>query len=402
MPVYQYQADDRDGRRASGEITAPSRDRALADLAAAGLRSIRLEEPAPADIEVVDAEIVPEREKLSLAEAVDLSALVSALADSELPLDSGLKAAAMELPNGRLARAMSAISKRLSEGLPLDEALASQRERFPLHVRALVAAGLRSGRLATVLEEFVALERSAAALRRRVGLTLAYPAILLAILFGIFAFFTVAVFPDLAKILDDFDAELPWETQLAVGFSDSGAYLLLGNVVVILGAWVLIWIASDLPELRSMLNAFPLLGPIARWAALSRFARLLALLLECRLPLAESLRMAGAGSRDADLASACRKAAVDLEDGRPLGESLALYPAFPRSLGPIVAWGQRAAALPDALRTAADMFEGRLQSQLGLLRTLVPALAFLLVLWGVFFLMSAVMLPLVNLINKLT
>jgi type II secretory pathway component PulF len=402
MPNYRYEAEGRDGRKTSGEITAASRERALAQLSAAGLRSIRVAE-APIDAgEGVDAEIVPDAEQLSLSDAVDLSALISGLASSGLPLDAGLKAAALEMPKSTLARTLLAVSRRLAEGAPLDQAVASQGNRFPPHVRGLVFAGLRSGRLATVLEEFVSLEHRAAELHRQIALTLAYPAILISLLCGIFTFFAVAVFPSLSKILDDFDIMYSMPTQIAVGFSDAGMYALLGNMAVIFGVWLLMWLSSDLPELRSMLKSFPLLGPIARWAALSRFVRLLALLLESRLPLAESLRMAGEGSRDAELSIASRKAAGAIEDGRSLDESLALHSAFPRSLGPIVVWGHRAAALPEALRMASEMFDGRLQSQLGLLRTAVPALTFLIVLWGIFFLIAAVLFPMIGLIEKLT
>lgn len=407
MPTYRYEADDRDGQRKSGEVAAPSREQAIARLSSEGLSAIRILEPpilepSADESEIVMAEIVPAQERLSLAEAVDLSALAAGLAASGLPLDAGLKAAAMEAPSRRLSRALLSVSRHLGAGLPLDEALAAQGERWPLHVRGLVLAGLHSGRMATVLEEFVAIERHAAQLRRRVVLTLAYPAILTSILLAAFAFFAVAVFPALANVLDDFDVGLPPTTQIAVGFSANGMYVLLGNVAVVLGAWLLIWLASDVPELSSMLKAFPLLGPIARWAALSRFARMLALLLEGRLPLAESLRMAGDGARDADLASACRKAAGAIENGCSLEESLSTHAAFPRSLSPIVAWGRQAAALPEALNTAADMFEARLQSQLGLLRTAVPALTFLAVLWGALFLVAAVALPMVSLIERLT
>jgi type II secretory pathway component PulF len=407
MPTFRYEADNRDGQRMSGEIAAPSREQAIARLSLDGLSAIRILEPSTlessaGEAEIVRAEIVPAERQLSLAETVDLSALAAGLAASGLPLDTGLKAAALEAPNRRLSRALLAISRRLSAGLPLDEALGAQGERLPPHVRGLVLAGLHSGRMASLLEEFVAMERHAAQLRRRVALTLAYPAVLISVLLGAFAFFAAAVFPALAVILDDFDADLPAATQVAIGFSDQGVYALLGNVIVVFCAWLIIWLASDLPELCSMLKTFPLLGPIARWAALSRFARMLALLLEASLPLAESLHMAGDGARDADLASACRKAAVAIENGYSLEEALMLHSAFPRSLSPIVAWGRQAAALPEALNTAADMFEARLQSQLGLLRTAVPALTFLAVLWGALFLVAALLLPMIGLIEKLT
>jgi type II secretory pathway component PulF len=178
--------------------------------------------------------------------------------------------------------------------------------------------------------------------------------------------------------------------------------LLAGCLLLIPSGWLLVWLSADVPELRSMLKSVPLLGPIARWAALARFSRLLALLIENRLTMPECLRLAGAGSRDAELLGACRLAADSTEGGQSLRASLGALAAFPKSLGPIAEWGEQARALPEALRTAAEMFEGRVETQLTLLRMLTPPLTFLLVLWGLLFLVSGALLPMVGLIEKLT
>ncbi|HXT59671.1 MAG TPA: hypothetical protein VN699_13610, partial [Pirellulales bacterium] len=105
MPTYRYQAQDAGGRPESGEVAADSREQAIAHLAIAGLRSVRLSE-AP-DEAVFDAAIVDadDQTPLSVAETVDLGALLATLAESRLPLDAGLKAASLELGRGPLARA---------------------------------------------------------------------------------------------------------------------------------------------------------------------------------------------------------------------------------------------------------------------------------------------------------
>ncbi|HEV7221079.1 MAG TPA: hypothetical protein VGN42_00160, partial [Pirellulales bacterium] len=124
MPTYRYQAQDPEGQPKSGEVAAGSREQAIARLAAGGLRSVRLID-AP-DETVFDAAIVEseDRTPLSVAETVDLGALLATLAESRLPLDAGLRAASLELGRGPLARALSALSSQLHRGLPLDEALA--------------------------------------------------------------------------------------------------------------------------------------------------------------------------------------------------------------------------------------------------------------------------------------
>src|SRR4051794_1551438 len=87
-------------------------------------------------------------------EALELSAQLSGLARAGLPLASSLAALAEELPRGRLRRAMVDLARGLEAGRPVGEALDDPSGRIPPHVRGLVAAGVRSGRLGEILGEF--------------------------------------------------------------------------------------------------------------------------------------------------------------------------------------------------------------------------------------------------------
>ena len=68
-----------------------------------------------------------------------------------------------------------------------------------------------------------------------------------------------------------------------------------------------------------------------------------------------------------------------MESGRVLYESMAARRQFPASMIPVVEWGQRAPALPDAFRAAAEMFEGRIRSQDSLLEAILLPILFLLI-----------------------
>lgn len=341
-------------------------------------------------------------------EALDLGGAITSLVASGLPIEQGLKAAAQELPRGRTAKALTALAEKLERGEKLDVALAADDRTLPEHLRALVVAGLRSASLGRVLEEFVAAERHAADVHRKIILSVSYPALLLLLMSCVFAFYCFAVVPQLMRIFEDFAADLPDATLALGNLSRSGHWVLAGNIAAIVGAWLFLVVAMRVAELRTILVSVPLLGPAIRWAALARFSRLLALLVDMEIPMPQALELAGRGCQDASLDYSSWKAADDVRKGKMLSDALSARRQFPRSMGPMIKWGEHAAphssskALADALRTAADMFEGRLEGQLGLLRAVVPPLCFLLVFWGAMFLVSATFLPLISLIEKLT
>jgi general secretion pathway protein F len=354
-----------------------------------------------------------------------LGGAIASLVASGLPIEQGLRAVAGELPRGRTAGALATLAEKLGRGEKLQAILTAEDPTLPEHLRALVVAGLRSSSLGRVLEEFVSAERHAADVHRRILLAVSYPALLMVLISSVFVLFCLCVVPGLLAVLDDFDADLPSQTVALAKLTHSGYWMLVGNLLVFLGGWAFLWVAMYVAELRTVLLAVPVLGPVIRWAGLARFSRLLALLIDSELPLPQALELAGRGCQDASLEYASRKAGTDLRKGASLGDVLLARRQFPQSLGSMVRWAGQAGerptgqdfaalaptgavvraptgALADALRIAGEMFEGRLEIQLGLLRAILPPLCFLFVVWGASFLVAAIALPMVSLIEKLT
>ena len=87
---------------------------------------------------------------------------------------------------------------------------------------------------------------------------------------------------------------------------------------------------------------------------------------------------------------------------RVLYESMAGRPQFPPSLIPIVEWGQRAPALADAFRAAAEMFEGRVRTQGSLLEAVLLPIMFMLIFCLVGAFVVAMFLPLIGIITWLS
>jgi type II secretory pathway component PulF len=68
----------------------------------------------------------------------------------------------------------------------------------------------------------------------------------------------------------------------------------------------------------------------------------------------------------------------------------------------MIRWGQKAPALPDAFRAAAEMFEGRVRSHGTLLESMLLPIMFLVTIVFVGFVVTALFLPLISLITNLS
>lgn len=337
------------------------------------------------------------RRTLSVEESTELAARVAELTNAGLPLGDGLRALADELPGQRLPSVLCSMARRLDAGDDLVSVLELHGRSLPTHLRGLMLAGIRSGRLAEVLEEFVDLQRSQLELRRRVWLAVAYPFILLVFMAGLTVVVRVLIVSEFEKIFKDFGTALPGMTILVINTSGPIMWFSIGMVGFAVVVPLLLWLASPGTSwIWPVLYRVPMLGPLLRWSHLSQFARMMGLLLEQEVALPDALRLSAAGVRDANLARACCGVAADVEKGQVLYESMASRRQFPASLVPVVEWGQRAPALPDAFRAASEMFEKRVCSQGTLLESLLLPMMFLAIVTFVGFLVIAMFLPLIS------
>ncbi|MEE8451058.1 MAG: type II secretion system F family protein [Thermoguttaceae bacterium] len=343
------------------------------------------------------------RAKLSADEATELASQVASLAKAGLPLESGLRALADELPGGRLPQALREISRRLQGGASLESAIKAMGPRFPAHVRGLILAGTRSGQLAEVLEEFVDLHRSQEELRWRVWLAVAYPLLLLAMLSGLAVLADRFIVDEFVRIFDDFDAELPVMTQAVITLSGPCSWLMVAATAGLAG--IVLLLTTPIPGLsllRRPLYAIPVIGPLWRFNRWSQCCRLVGMLVRLKAPLPEVFRLTATAVGDPYLAKRCRDVANDLEAGHSLAKSLMSRRRFPLTMIPLIEWGQRTDALPEAFEATAEMLEGRAETQAGLLTAMLLPITLLILITSVGLFMVAMFMPLISLIQNLT
>ncbi len=339
---------------------------------------------------------------LSAEEAAELGHQIAELAKAGLPLGAGLRAMAAELPSRRLAQALRRVAAQVDAGVELPAALSAKGVPLPPHVLGLVLAGVRSGRLPELMEQFVAAERRRLELRRRVRLAVAYPGLLLAALFALYLSFSEYVVPGFTELFGEFGAALPTMTHFTLWIAGPGSRALVALLVLVVTGFVLLASARHSPAARRALDCFPVLGPMWRARRLAVFSRLMSLLLDQQVPLPEALRLSGEGVNEPVLADACREAARRVEGGDLLSDSLSDSRQYPPSLRPVVHWGQHVGDLAGAFRGAAELYERRVQTQLTLWEAVVPPILFLLVGSGILLMVLGLFLPLVGLIVSLT
>jgi type II secretory pathway component PulF len=401
MPQFQYTAMLPAGQQASGVIDAADLHAAQQSLAATGLTQIQLGIVASANQPPLPSATAQVQ---SADDAQQFTEHLAILMQSGLPLAPGLRATAKELANRRLADAFNRLADQMDAGRSLDEALAKNSDMLPAHVRQLIIAGAKSGRLADILVRYVDIQRSWLDVGRSIRLALAYPIVLFAVLGAVTFFAALFVSPTVKRtwsLFGEFKVSHSLPERWLMWCAQYGLFVVCGSLALLLIVGIISFL---LPRaLRQRFVPFvPVIGSMVRCRALSFWTRLLNLLLLEKTPVPDALRLAGDASEDFGLTAASSRLAKFVSDGSTLADAMSWSPQMPRTLIPIVHWGEEAGALPEAFLTASDMFESRAQAQAALLHVALPPIAFVMIGFGAVCLFNALMAPFFALMRLVT
>lgn len=277
--------------------------------------------------------------KVTLDQLIALSDEMRALVSCGVPLEHGLSALAQDMPADQGAIAAD-LARSSEAGQSVEQWLQNNSDRLPAVHRAMVVAGLRSGRLSAALEGFVATARRAADLRRMVGTALLYPLLVL-VLVSVLA----------SAVLGRLAAHYRNLARVGVLHEDSLVQWLIPPLEF-LGQWA--WVVAPVALALALLwwrqtRWAPTLQPgrFIRWMGwlprarqmlrssfTSTFADLLALLIEQRVPLDEALRLAAEASGD----RATQQEAAQLGHGIQQGGRVVADSDRCHAISPLVRW----------------------------------------------------------------
>ena len=344
---FEYVAQTDAGLRMSGVVQAPDGAGAVAVLEGMRLRVL---------------EVTQRREKARPMRGGDFLAFNQQLAEfakAGMPIETGVRLAAASARRGRLAKAIALVAAEIKRGAPVEAAFDKHRRQFPPLYGRLIEAGLRGGDLHGVLLEFgpqlESQDRLSAALWRSV----AYPLFTFCALLIVLSFIGWQLAPRLVETLVAMRMKIPLATRIVLAMSRAAPYFAAAAIIGSALAMALLRRGGVSGRQRfwssRLLLPLPLVGPVVRYALVSRWLVGLRIGLAGNLPLPQAVRLAGEATASATLRREGEQWAAQLQDGGPSGSRSPSL--LPETVTLAIELSPAKDRLPQTLRTLSDLYD---------------------------------------------
>jgi type IV pilus assembly protein PilC len=269
--------------------------------------------------------------------------------------------------DGYFRNLLQNVRERVKGGELLSEAFAAQQV-FPKIYTTTLMAGEKSGNMDEVLTRYVNFQRMALTFKKKLAVSLVYPALLVSVVTCMLIFLVTYVVPQFAKLYSDLNAQLPAITNvmLQIG-THAQRYAPVALIVLALVAFLLWrWKATDrgAEALDRATHKMPLVGDIWMKYHVSTFSRMLSTLLTGGMPLVPSLETAGASMSSRTILNGLSRAAERVREGQSLAKSLEEQKVFPDLSVEMIEVGESTGALPAMLNSVAEFYEEDVQTAL--------------------------------------
>ncbi|NLX23519.1 MAG: type II secretion system F family protein [Phycisphaerae bacterium] len=419
MSTFLYEAMNQAGQEVKDEIEAASTEDALAKIRSLGYYPTKLKQKGGKRAVKAEAAAAAGGKKkktvggigrVKVKEVTQFTRQLSTLQDAGLPILRSLRILEQQQKPGMLRMILRNVADDIEGGATLSEAMASQPKAFDRLYCNMVQAGETGGVLDVILQRLADFMERAQRLKRKVVGAMIYPAVVITFAVGIVAGIMIAVVPKFEEIFRDFGTTLPSMTMMLINTSNWFVKARPPGWVIVLFSPV---IAVSLMKLLSMSEAgrygidlvklkIPILGNILAKSAVARFTRTLGTLLAAGVPILEAINITRETSGSEVYSRALRTVHDEIREGESFANPLRAAKICDSIVVNMIDVGEETGDLDKMLIKIADNYDEEVETLVdGLVSLLEPVMV--VALGGIVgFIVIALFLPLVHLINAVS
>ena len=330
MPTFQFEAMDATGQEIKDVIDAPSQEEAQATIREMGYFVTKIAEKksraAGADKRAKKTGKTLALGRVKSKVLTTFTRQLSILQDAGLPILRSLRILQEQAKAGALRNSLIDVCDEIEGGSTLSEAMAKSPKAFNRLYVNMIKAGEAGGALEIILRRLAEFQERAEALRRKVKGAMIYPVCVVTFAAGILVFIMLKIVPEFEKIFLDFGAELPAITRILMDASRFVAnywFLLPGIPIAIV---MFVKLLCKFSYCRFGWDLFliklPIFGQLVEKNIVARSMRTLGTLVASGVPILEALNITRETAGNAVFEEIYSKVLVAIREGESIAAPL--------------------------------------------------------------------------------
>ena len=420
MSHFSYVALDSAGRETTGLLDVADQSEAIRRLKEMGFYPTRVVQRAVTKAASIERR--PRSQKRSilhikipgLGSGVSRKVLcaftrqLATMIEAGMPVLRGLRLLEEQETNRDLKRIIGEISAGIEDGGTLSESLARHPKVFNGLYVNMVKAGEVGGVLDLALKRLAEFIEKANKIKSKVVAGLFYPAAVVTVAIAVLAILLVFVVPKFKEVFAGLlnGKAMPAFTVFVLNVSDfvKSHFLIATAAIVLMGVLFRIFVATKSGRriFDRLKLKMPVVGPVIRKAAISRFCRTFGTLVSSGVPMLQTLTIVRQTCGNMIVSEAVGSVYESVKEGETISAPLKASGVFPSVVVGMIDVGEQTGALPEMLMKIADNYDDEVDDAVAAMTSLLEPIMIVFLAVVVGGIVIALFWPIIDVINGLS
>lgn len=400
MQNYKYSARNKEGAVFKGSMEARSRTDVVESLQQKDLIVVKVDVESGFGLEALKEINIG---GVPMADKVIFMRQLSTMISAGLPLSQALEILESQAENPKFKKVLTQVSDDVQGGSSLAKAFRKNDDVFDEITINLLEAGEESGNLEDILQRLADEMESQKELRDKMRSAFIYPVVISVVVVAVIAILIFVLVPAMKEIYDDFDAELPWATQLLIDLSNF-MYSYWWAILITLASFAAgikyyLDTTTGRENFDKLILKLPVVGNLMTKMQVTQFTRVLSLLLKSGLSILEALRLTAGALSNTQFRNAVESARSEVERGVNISDPIARSEQFPLIVSQMIAVGEESGEIDGILEKLAEYYNKEVNVMTDNLTTLLEPIILVVVGVVIGFIALAVYMPMFSIVE---
>ena len=395
MPKYFYKAKNRSGKLIEGSVDAASAEKAADFLMQNNLAVIEVGERL--DDYRSFLKNISFLNKVKSKELVVFFRQMAVMIDANIPIVRGLRIFSQQTESDYLKEIITEVANEVEGGQSLSSAMSMFPNTFSDFYVNIIMSGETSGRLSEVMNYVADQKEKDYDLESKIRGAMVYPSFIVSVLLVVGFIIIAFVIPNLAKVLSESGAQLPWITRALLslsGFVSMFWWLVLLLFFGAIAAWLAFIKTPQGEHIKDSLKInIPVFGKIWRHIYIVRICRSFATLVRGGVPISQSLSVIKGVVGNVVFEGIIQDAIKSVDEGNQISESFASNKNVPIIVVQMISVGEDSGKLEEVLEKSADFYSREIDNTVRNLSNLIEPIIMIVLGLAVGLFVAAVILP---------